>query len=182
MKKIVLLIFTCLVLTASAQDSTRTASPAAISFGYLSYNRALQQIRGYDEAQQSLLQLRTQYNAELRRVEEDFNRKYEEFLEGRADFPPTILRNRQAEMQEMMDRNIAFREQSKRELADAEEKVMEPLRKKLREAIAHVAQQHGFAFVLNTDSDACPYIDPFMGQDIGDAVSVDGHSSCCHNC
>ena len=71
----------------------------------------------------------------------------------------------------MMDRNIAFRDQSRRELADAEEKVMEPLRKKLREAIALVAQQQGFAFVLNTDSDACPYINPLMGKDISDDVS-----------
>lgn len=158
-------------VNASAQDSTRVGNPPAITFGYLSYNLALQQMRGYDEAQQSLLQLRTQYNAELRRVEEDFNRKYEEFLEGRADFPPTILRKRQTELQEMMDRNIAFREQSKRELADAEEKVMEPLRKKLREAIALVAKQQGLAFVLNTDSDACPYIDPLLGQDINDEVN-----------
>ena len=70
-----------------------------------------------------------------------------------------------------LDRNIAFREQSKRELADAEEKVMEPLRKKLREAIALVAKQQGLAFVLNTDSDACPYIDPLLGQDINDEVN-----------
>ena len=97
--------------------------------------------------------------------------KYEEFLEGRADFSPTILRKRQTELQEMMDRNIAFREQSKRELADAEEKVMEPLRKKLRETIALVAVQQGFAFVLNTDSDACPYINPILGQDINDEVN-----------
>jgi outer membrane protein len=171
MRKIVLLIFACIALTANAQETTQTATPATIGFGYLSYNRALQQMPGYDEAQQSLLQLRTQYNAELRRVEEDFNRKYEEFLEGRADFPPTILRKRQTELQEMMDRNIAFRDQSRRELADAEEKVMEPLRKKLREAIALVAQQQGFAFVLNTDSDACPYINPLMGKDISDDVS-----------
>ena len=157
--------------STSAQDTTQVVPPTTIVFGYLSYNLALQEMRGYDEAQQSLLQLRTQYNAELRRVEEDFNRKYEEFLEGRADFPPTILRKRQTELQEMMDRNIAFREQSKRELANAEEKVMEPLRKKLREAIAVVAQEHGFAFVLNTDSDACPYIDPLLGQDINDEVN-----------
>ena len=171
MKKIVLLIFTCLCLTVYAQDSTQTDTLATIKFGYLSYQRALQQMRGYEEAQQSLLQLRAQYNAELRRVEEDFNRKYEEFLEGRADFPPTILRKRQTELQEMMDRNIAFREQSKRELADAEEKVMEPLRKKLRETIALLAVQQGFAFVLNTDSDACPYINPLLGQDINDEVN-----------
>ena len=105
--------------STSAQDTSRVVPPTTIVFGYLSYNLALQEMRGYDEAQQSLLQLRTQYNAELRRVEEDFNRKYEEFLEGRADFPPTILRKRQTELQEMMDRNIAFREQSKRELANA---------------------------------------------------------------
>lgn len=164
------MIFACFALATYAQDSARVANNATISFGYLSYSRALQQVRGYDEAQQSLLQLRTQYNAEMRRVEEDFNRKYEEFLEGRADFPPSILRKRQMELQEMMDRNIAFREQSKRELANAEEKVMEPLKSRLREAIAQVASRQGFAFVLNTDSDACPYINPQLGQNISTLV------------
>ena len=45
----------------------------------------------YAVAQQKLSDLRAQYNAELQRVEQDFNTKYEEFLEGQREFPETIL-------------------------------------------------------------------------------------------
>ena len=67
-------------------------------------------------AQQKLSDLRAQYNAELQRVEQDFNTKYEEFLEGQREFPETILRKRQTELKELLERNIAFKNESRREL------------------------------------------------------------------
>ena len=75
-------------------------------------------------AQQKLSDLRAQYNAELQRVEQDFNTKYEEFLEGQREFPETILRKRQTELKELLERNIAFKNESRRELEKAEAEVI----------------------------------------------------------
>ena len=120
--------------------------------------------------QENMADLRSKFDAEMKRVEDDFNRKYEEFLEGQRDFAPTILQKRQTELQEMLTRNVAFKAESEKLLRQAEIDAMAPLRKKLQAAIQQVGAEGGYAFILNTDGDACPYIDPTMGEDVSEMV------------
>ena len=152
-------------LGASAQDSL------SIRFGYLSYEQALQSMPEYKAARENTDKLWGQYEAELKRVEDEFNRKYEDFLDGQRDFPKTILRKRQTELQELMTKNIAFKEDSRRQLAEAEAEAIAPLKEKLNAAIAKIAKERGYAFVINTDAEACPYINPQMGDDISELVT-----------
>lgn len=152
-------------LGASAQDSL------SIRFGYLSYEQALQSMPEYKAARENTDKLWGQYEAELKRVEDEFNRKYEDFLDGQRDFPKTILRKRQTELQELMTKNIAFKEDSRRQLAEAEAEAIAPLKEKLNAAIAKIANERGYAFVINTDAEACPYINPQMGDDISELVT-----------
>ena len=106
MKRIVLMIFASLVLTtAQAQQDT----PLQLRFGYLSYDSVLVAMPGYALVKNTLASMRSQYEAEMKRVEQDFNLKYEEFLEGQRDFPETILRKRQTELKELLDRNVSFK-------------------------------------------------------------------------
>ena len=152
-------------LGASAQDSL------SIRFGYLSYEQALQSMHDYKIAREKTDKLWGQYEAELKRVEDEFNRKYEDFLDGQREFPKTILRKRQTELQELMTKNIAFKEDSRRQLAEAEAEAIAPLKEKLNEVIAKIARERGYAFVINTDAEACPYINPQMGDDINELVT-----------
>ena len=165
MKRILLLLFMVASLGASAQDSL------SIRFGYLSYEQALQSMPDYKIAREKTDKLWGQYEAELKRVEDEFNRKYEDFLDGQREFPKTILRKRQTELQELMTKNIAFKEDSRRQLAEAEAEAIAPLKEKLNEVIAKIANERGFAFVINTDAEACPYINPQMGDDINELVT-----------
>ena len=50
--------------------------------------------------------------------------------------------------------------------------VPSPVKKKLNEAVANVARERGYAFVINTDNDACPYVNPEMGEDATEAVKA----------
>lgn len=124
----------------------------------------------YAIVQKDMANLRAQYDAEMKRVEDEFNRKYEDFLDGQREFPKTILRKRQTELQELMTKNIAFKQESLQQLDDTEQEKMAPLRERLTQAIAAIAAEQGLAFVINTDADACPYINPSMGIDISQQV------------
>lgn len=125
----------------------------------------------YAVAQQKLSDLRAQYNAELQRVEQDFNTKYEEFLEGQREFPETILRKRQTELKELLERNIAFKNESRRELEKAEAEVMAPLKERLNEVLNSIGLEHGFAVIVNTDANAAPFVHPLMGEDINQMIT-----------
>lgn len=161
MKKLFLLIVLgVLSLTANAQ--TR--------FGYFSFDNVLKSMPDYGMAQRSIDDLRQKYDAEMKRAEDEFNSKYEEFLDVQKDLVPAILRKRQAELQEMMQKNINFKNESQRLLKQAEADAFAPVKNKLYNALTKVGQAQGYAFILNTDGDACPYVNPEMGEDATELI------------
>ena len=154
----------CIFLSLHAQEDT------TLRFGYLSYETALKSMPDYAVVQQKLADLRQQFQDETLRVEDEFNRKYEEFLEGQREFPKTILQKRQTELQELMTRNVAFKEESLKQLADAEREALAPLKIRLAETVAGIANERGLALVVNTDSESCPYINPAWGENLNELV------------
>lgn len=160
-------------LTVSAQEAATTAAPsqaAVLSFGYFSYKDVMEQMPEYAIAQRTLSTLRAKYDAEMKRVEDEFNMKYEQFLEGQHDFAPSILQKRQAELQDLMQKNQAFKKQTEQLLQQAEDDTYAPLRQKIQQAIQLVGQSHQYAFILNTDDNAAPYINPSMGVNVSQAI------------
>ena len=166
MKRIILLFFIATTLTVSAQ----TDSTPAFRFGYLSYGAAIQAMPEYAEMQQKMKALQEQFQAETLRVEDEFNRKYEDFLDGQRDFPRTILQKRQTELQELMEKNIQFKEQGRQELIEAERQAMAPLRIRLIELLGTIGRERGYAFIYDTDTKALPFINPAQGEDINELV------------
>ena len=160
MKKVLFIIAMALTgLVAHAQQ-----------VGYLSCNAVMQSMPEYTQMLQDMALLRSQYEAEQKRVEEDFNNKYEEFLDGQAAFPKTILQKRQSELQEMLDKNIAFKKESQRLLEAAEKTQMETIRQRLNNVLGQVGSERGFLLIINTDADACPWFNNVIGVDITEDV------------
>ena len=75
---------------------------------------------GYADMQKSLAELKRQYANETKRSEEEFNQKYEAFLEGQKDFAPSILKKRQYELQELLNNSVSFKKEAARLLEQAE--------------------------------------------------------------
>jgi outer membrane protein len=127
----------------------------------------------YTVAKQNMATLTSKYEAETKRSEDEFNRKYEEFLEGQHDFAPSILEKRQSELRELLEKNIAFKENSKKLLKQADVEAYAPVKKKVFEAVKTVGQKLNLAFVMNSDEDTLPYVDTNMGIDITDALKIE---------
>lgn len=151
-----LLVVSFFVLAASAQ----------VKFGYLSYDKAVKAMPGYSVMQSNLSSLRAQYEEETKRSEEEFNEKYELFLDGRSSLDKPILQKRQAELQELLTKNIAFKKEAERLLKQAEADMYAPLKDKLNAVLAKIGMERGYAFILNTDNDALPFVNLSYGEDV----------------
>ena len=167
-KQIILSLFLALVpfLVASAQEEA-TRVP---QFGYLSYNEVYKQMPEYQKAQEDFAALKAKYDAEATRAEEEFQRKFAEFLQGQKDFPASILQKRQAELQDLMEKSVNFRKESHKLLLQAEAELQQPVAVKLDQAIKAVGAELGLIFVLNTDGNALPFVHPQVGVNITKAV------------
>ena len=156
-----------LPLLAVAQQTT-----PSLKFGYFSYEKVLHAMADYATATRSLNDLKEKYDAETKRSENDFHTKYEDFLEGQRNFAPSILKKRQAELQEILDKNIAFKKEADRLIEEVEKQVYAPVHAKLKKTIAKMAQESGYAFVLNADNNALPYVNNMVGEDITTALKT----------
>ena len=146
-----------------------TAS-AQIQFGYISYEQVLTEMPEYAKAKQDIAALKAKYEAEAQKGEEEFQRKFVDFLQGQKEFPQTIMQKRQAELQALMDNGVAFRMKSQELIAQAEKDMMQEAQKRLNRALLEVGVELGYGYILNTDGNNCPYINPVVGVDVTDIV------------
>ena len=69
-----------------------------------------------------------------------------------------------------MERNIKFKENSQEELSNTEKSLMAPLKIRLIETIGKIGRDRGYAFIVDTDNQALPFINPAMGDDVTQLV------------
>lgn len=159
MKRIILtllLVLNC-VLSLSAQEKAR--------LGFLSYDSLLHAMPEYAQVQQQMQQLRQKYEAEAAYNESNFKRQFAEFLQGQKDFPQNILLKRQRDLQEAMEKGLAFRNQADSLLTQAEADMLKPLYRRLDAAIQSVGMERGYEYVLNTDRRAYPFMNQAVAED-----------------
>lgn len=168
------LSFFALSLHVFAQEENAATqaqhTTAQLKIGYFSYNEALCAMSQYAVAQANLKALRSQFDGEMQNSEKEFSEKYENFIEEQRNMAPAIREKRQSELQAMMERNVAFRQEAERLMAKAEEEAMEPLHQKLAEVIKIIAEERAYMMVVNTDCNACPYLNPAMTEDISTLI------------
>ena len=176
-KNLLFLAFALFALSASAQQNpavgaqqATTAVQPVLRFGYFSFEQVFHTMPGYAIAKHNMDELRGKYDEETKRVETEFNSKYEEFLDGQRSYAKSILEKRQAELRELMEKNIAFKAEAARLLKKAEEEAYAPLKAKMNAALQQIGKENGFAFILNTDNNATPYLSAEMGVDITEAL------------
>lgn len=173
-KKLLWVLLFLLPVCVEAQDSLAVAeAPVAKSeqavqkkFGYLSYSSVIRELPEYIRSQEKLSGLQKKYDEELARADKEFNLKFVEFLDGQKEFPENILLKRQKELQDLMEKSLQFKSEVKSLLEQARQDLGAPVIEKLNGIIAQIGQELGLEYVLNTDNNACPYIDKNVGLDI----------------
>ena len=163
--------------TASAQqtdvaaESVENPLPVAPRYGYCSHRQLLESMPEYAQAVAQLKSLRGKYESEASHNEEDFRRRFQEYLQGQKEFPEAILLKRQADLERSMEEGLAFRARADSLLQQAETDLMQPLHGRIDAAIRAVAVEHGYECVVNTDAGAFPFLNPALSEDITTFVS-----------
>ena len=142
-------------------------------FGYLSYNDVMKAMPEYEQAMQSIEDLKATYDQEMARAEQEFSKKFAEYVDGQKSFPENIMLKRQKELQQLMEQSMQFKKEAQELLTNAEAELLAPVKERLQEAIRTVGKQRNYAYVLNTDANAYPYIsDGGEAENCTDAVLI----------
>ena len=136
-----------------------------VRYGTMRYDSIFTSMPEYAIARQSLDTLRAKYEKEAEYNETAFKRQFAEFLEGQKDFPQIILLKRQKDLQEAMEKGLAWREEADKILQQAEKDLMRPVYEKLDAAIEEVGTERGYELIINLDVPSMPFLHPSVKED-----------------
>lgn len=156
-------LFLLLLLPLSVVAQTNT-------FGYFRYKTIIEKMPEYSQVCNDYEELKKQCDAEITRNEEQLTRAYVAYLDGQNEFPEPILRKRQKELQELVDKSILFREELQTWLATARDSLFAPMRAKIDDAVSRVCLHNNLAYIIDLDEAGYKFINPTCGFDITNAL------------
>ena len=142
-KKLIIAILCCLPLTMVSQT---------LKFGTINTGEVLTAMPERAAAEQQLQDLTKRYEDEFVKLQEDFQKKYQEVQAMGDTVPETIKMRRYEELQAMDQRIQSFRQVVEQDLAKKQEELFIPIQQKLMDAINAVGSENGFTYIFDANA------------------------------
>ncbi len=134
------------------------AAGAQTKFAHMNSQEVITVMPEYTKAQADLDAMAKQYQDEMQRTEEEFNKKYQEFLAQADSLPQNIAERRQKELQDMAQRQQQFQQEASQSMQKAQQDAMTPIMQKLDAAIQAVGQAEGVIYIFDIARTPLVYI------------------------
>lgn len=148
LKKIVLAVMLALPLGAMAQTK----------FGHMNSQEIITVMPEFTKAQADLEAMSKQYQTEMQRTQEEFTKKYQEFLAQADSLPKNIAERRQKELQDMSQRQEQFQQEAYQSMQKAQQDAMTPIYQKLETAVEAVGKAEGVIYIFDMARTPLAYI------------------------
>lgn len=161
MKKV--LILTVFVFSVILSEGILAQSPQQIAF--VNSDEVLELLPDKKKASDKLTDLNNKYKAELQIMQNDYNKKYSDFISYQTSMAENIRLRRMQELYEI-EKNIKDFMKIAQEDIDAQEKeLLIPLRKKVKDAIYQVGIEQKFICIYDLANPSIVFVTP-------DAVNI----------
>ena len=161
LKKIALFLMLILPMSVFAQK-----------FGHIKTQEILTVMPEYTKAQTDINTMQKQYEDEMKRVEEEFQKKFTAFQQEQANLPKNILERRQKELQELSERGMQMQQDAQQQLQQNWMQMLEPIAKKIDDAIKSVGQEGGYVYIFDLNATQIPFINETYSTDVTGAVKA----------
>ena len=156
MKKIILCAICAICgLTANAQAK----------FGHVNTQEIIQAMPEYTKAKSEIDALQQQYEADLKSMQDELQKKADAFDKEQATLPENIKQRRQTELQEMYQKIQQSYQDNQQALQKASSEKMQAITTKVLEAIKAVGQAGDFV-MINEINAGIPYISTTLSTDV----------------
>jgi len=160
MKKFILMLLVFAPLTMMAQK-----------FGHVNAQEVIQAMPEFTKARQEIEALQKQYEADLKGMQEELQKKAEAFEKEQATLPDNIKQRREQELQEMYQKIQQNYQDNQQALAKAQQDKMQVITTKVLDAIKAVGQAGGYVYIMDTAS-GIPYISTTLSEDLTTQVKA----------
>ena len=142
-----------------------TTVNAQAKFGHVNSQEIIQVMPEYTKAKSEIEALTAQYEADLKSMQDELQKKGEAFEKEQATLPENIKQRRQQELQDMYTKIQQSFQDNQQALAKAQQEKMQAITTKVVDAIKAVGQAGGYVYIMEMGA-GIPYISTTLSTDV----------------
>lgn len=157
MKKIffgIIISFYLVALGASAQVN------AAYTVGYINSTELLNAFPEKEKASAKLIALSDNYKKELELMQNEYNKKYSDYITYQSALAENIKLRRMHELTELENKIEQFMELAQRDIEAKEKEWLQPLKAKIKEAVQAVGVEKNFIVIYDLADPGIAFVSP----------------------
>ena len=160
MKKIILALLLLAPTTMFAQK-----------FGCVDYDAVATNLPEYAKAQGELQALAKQYENDLKAMNDEFQRKYEEYDKTKSTMNDTKRQEVEQNLTELNSRIQEAYQNNQQELTKKQQELLQPIQTKVAQAIENVGKNGQYVYIMIKGS--LPYISTTLCDDVTEACKTE---------
>ena len=138
---------------------------AQAKFGHVNTQEIIQAMPEYNKAKTEIENLTKQYEADLKSMQDELQKKGEAFEKEQATLPDNIKQRRQQELQDMYTKIQQSYQDNQQALAKAQQEKMQDITTKVLDAIKAVGQAGGYVYIMEMGA-GIPYTSTTLSTDV----------------
>jgi len=139
MKKFIITLALVLPMLASAQK-----------YGHVNTTELFQQMPEVIQVKVQMDTIQAQYENQLTMMQEELQKKYQEYQRGEATMLDGMKQMKQQELQEMQQRIQTFYTTAEQDIQKKQQELLAPVHEKLAKAIKAVGEREGFTYIFDS--------------------------------
>lgn len=164
MNKIKLIILSSILFVASsftfAQEYNTVATTQPITIAYVNSNDILEGFQEKEVATEKLQTLNDNYKKELQLMQNEYNKKYSDYITYQSSLSDNIKLRRMQELTELESRIQQFMTLAQEDIKQQEQVLILPLKEKIMNAIKQVGIEHNFTVIYDLADSGIAFINP----------------------
>lgn len=139
MKKIIIAMMLALPMIASAQK-----------FGHINTQELFAQMPEVNQVKLKMDTIQNQYEMQLASMNEEIQRKAQDYQSQEATMPDAVKQIRQQELQEMQQRIQLFYQTAEQDIQKKQQELLLPVHEKMTKAIQKVGERDGYTYIFDS--------------------------------
>jgi outer membrane protein len=154
MKKLLFMLMMLAPMAAFAQK-----------FGHVNSQEVIQAMPEFTKARTDIEALAKQYDADLKGMQEEIQKKAEALEKEQATLPANIKQRREQELQDMYQKYQQSAQDNQQALAKEQSEKMQAITTKVLDAIKAIGQAEGYVYIMDI-AGGIPYISTTLSTDV----------------
>lgn len=163
MKKLIVLLFMMLPLGVFAQE---------VKIAFVNTQEVFMAMPEVSNMEKQMADLNEKYKVELKQMQDEYQKKYSDFIAQQDSLTENIKLRRMQEIQDIQGRMDNFMQVAQQDVQKKQQELLQPIQEKLQKAIQDVGTEKGYTYIIDPAAllftgsnaiDATPFVRTKLG-------------------